>query len=62
LLEGQGILADVFPPDILNGARALAVNSLDLVLSDDDVLQGSTVLEDEDGVLVASFSLTGARD
>ena len=33
LLEGKSILADSNPPDVLNGAAALAVDSLDLVLA-----------------------------
>ena len=30
-LEGEGVLADVGPPDVLDVARTLAVNTLDLV-------------------------------
>lgn len=61
-LEGKGVLADLLPPDVLDGARTLAVNTLDLVSTDDDVLEGSTVLENEDGVSVATLSLASALD
>lgn len=59
-LDGEGILADLLPPDVLDGARALAVNTLDLVGADDDVLEGSTVLKDEDGILVTTLLLASA--
>jgi hypothetical protein len=61
-LEGESILADLLPPDVLDGARALAVNTLDLVGANDGVLEGGTVLEDEDGVLVATLNLASALD
>ena len=75
-LQGESILADVDPPDVLNGARALAVNALDLfwemlvysgapyavslTFANDGVLEGTTVLDDEDGVRVATLSLSSA--
>ena len=46
----------------LESAGALAVDTLDLVGTDDDVLEGGTVLELEHGVLVAALSLTSALD
>jgi hypothetical protein len=46
----------------LEGAGALAVDTLDLVGTDDDVLEGGTVLELEDGVLVTALSLASALD
>ncbi|KAF4254368.1 hypothetical protein CNMCM8812_008062 [Aspergillus fumigatus] len=55
-------LADVSPPDVLDGAGALAVDTLDLVGADNGVLEGGAVLEDEDGVLLAAFLLAGALD
>jgi hypothetical protein len=33
LLEGKSVLADSSPPDVLDGAAALAVNTLNLVLT-----------------------------
>jgi hypothetical protein len=60
-LEGECILADVDPPDVLDGARAFAVNTLDLVLADDSILESATVLDEEDGIRVSTLSLTGAR-
>lgn len=61
-LEGESILADLLPPDVLDGARTLAVNTLDLISANDDVLEGSTVLEDEDGVGVLALDLASALD
>jgi hypothetical protein len=54
-LEAQGVFANVGPPDVLNGTSALAVDSLDLVFTDDGVLQGSTALEDENGIGVTAL-------
>jgi hypothetical protein len=75
-LQRESILANVDPPDVLNGARTLAVNTLDLVyevlvcdsihrvvlhtLSDDGVLEGTAVLDEEDSVSVATLGLTSA--
>lgn len=61
-LQGERIFAHCAPPDILDGAGALAVDALNLVLADDDVLEGGTVLEDEDSVGVTALSLTSAAD
>lgn len=38
------------------------MDTLDLILADDDVLEGGAVLEKEDGVVVAALSLTSAAD
>lgn len=46
----------------LDGAGTLAVDALDLVGTNDNVLEGGAVLELEDGVLVAAFGLAGALD
>jgi len=43
-LERKRVLADSSPPNVLDGAAALAVDTLDLVLSDNRVLQGSAIL------------------
>jgi hypothetical protein len=42
-LQGESILADVDPPDVLDGARALAVNTLNLVYNK-SVLEASSRL------------------
>jgi len=60
-LEGKSILANVDPPDVLDGAGSLAVDTLDLVLADDGVLEGTSVLDEEDSVLVTTLNLTCAR-
>lgn len=46
----------------LNGAGALAVDALDLVGTDDNILESGAVLELEDGVLVTTFGLAGTLD
>ena len=38
------------------------MNTLDLVGTNDGVLESSTIRKDEDGVRVATFGLTGAAD
>lgn len=62
VLDGEGVLADGAPPDVLEGAATLAVDTLDLVGADDDVAQRAALLDLEDGVRVATLSLTGAVD
>lgn len=44
----------------LDGARSLAVDTLDLVLADDGVLEGTAILDDENSVLVTTLDLTSA--
>ena len=44
----------------LDGASSLAVNTLDLVLADDGVLEGTAVLDQENSVLVTTLDLTSA--
>lgn len=53
-------LADITEPNVLERAGALAVNTLELVLADDDIAQGSAVLEDEDGAVTASVGISVA--
>jgi hypothetical protein len=60
LLEGCGILANVSPPDVVEGTRAEAVNSLAVVGANDDVREDSTGLENEDGISIATFLLAVA--
>jgi|SRR5690242_3020862 len=55
-------LADCGPPDVLESAGTLAVDTLNLVLANDDVLERSTVSKVEDGVGVTTLSLTGAAN
>lgn len=61
-LDGDGVLADVLEPDVLESARANAVDTLALVSADDDVPQGGTVLENKDGVGLAALRLATALD
>jgi hypothetical protein len=46
-------LADIAEPDVGQGAGSLAVDTLKLVLSDDDVAQGCSILQDEHGTVRA---------
>jgi len=59
-LDGDGVLANVLEPNELESARTAAVDTLSLVLSDDDVPQGSTSLEQEHSVSITTFSLVVA--
>lgn len=36
-LDGDGVLADVFEPDVLEGAGAVAVDALGLILANDHI-------------------------
>jgi len=60
-LNGKGILADIDPPNVLDGASSLTVDTLDLVLANDGVLEGTAVLDNENGVGVTALSLACAR-
>ena len=53
-------LADGLPPDVLDCAGSEAVDTLDLVGANDGVLQGTALLDDEDGVVLAPLVLAGA--
>jgi hypothetical protein len=54
--DSDSILADVLEPDKLQGTGTLTVDTLLLILSDDDVLQGSARPEDEDGIVVTALA------
>lgn len=56
-LERERVFAHGFPPNVLDGTGAGAVDAFDLVGADDDVAEGTAILDDEDGVRVATFSL-----
>jgi hypothetical protein len=53
-------LTNSLPPNILNRARSLTVNTFNLVGTNNDVLQGTTVLDDEDCIRVAALVLARA--
>lgn len=59
-LDRDGVLADILEPNVLKGARTLAVDTLGLVRADDDVLESSAVLEHEDGVGLSTLALAAA--
>lgn len=61
-LDGESVLTDIDPPDVLDGAGSLAVDTLNLVLADDGVLQGTAGLDGEDGIRVTALILTSALD
>lgn len=50
-------LADITEPDVGQGAGSLAVDALELVLSNDHVAQGCSVLQDEHGT-VGAYSIS----
>lgn len=52
--------ADSNPPDVLQSAGTLAVNTLNLVFSNDHVLQRSSVCNAEDCIGVTALSLASA--
>lgn len=58
--DRDGVLADILEPDELEGAVALTVDTLRLVLANDDVLQSSALVEDEHGVGVLALALLAA--
>lgn len=60
VLDGKSVLADVLPPDVLKSAVTGAVDTLSLVLADDDVAESGALVEVEDGVLVVTLALTTA--
>ena len=53
--ERRGVLADVLPPHVLDGARAQAVDAVTGGRADDDVLDGRAVGELEDRVLALAL-------
>ena len=60
--EGERVLAHLGPPDVGDGAAALAVDPLQLVLADDGVLERPAVLDQEHGVLATPLHLPRALD
>jgi len=44
----DSVLTDVTEPDVGQGTSSLAVNTLELVLANDDIGDGSTILQNED--------------
>jgi len=57
--ENRHTLADSLPPDILDSASTLAVYALDLVRADNGILESTALLDDKDGVALATFGLAG---
>lgn len=57
LLDGDSVFADISPPDIPDSAGATAVDTLSLGSTNDDIADGSTALENEDGVGLSSLRL-----
>ena len=53
-------LANVTEPDVLQGAGTLAVDTLELLSTDDDVGESSTVLKDENSVVRSSVGISVA--
>jgi hypothetical protein len=57
LLQSDSVLTDVLEPDILESARALAVDTLSLARADNDVAESGTVFEDEHSISLSSLFL-----
>ena len=53
---------NITEPNTRDGARAAAVNTLYSIGADDHILNGSTILEDEDGFSSANIWLNCAAD
>lgn len=45
--------ADITEPDVGQGAGSLAVDAFELILSNDHVAQGRSILQDEHGIVIA---------
>lgn len=54
-------LADITEPNVLESALALAVDTLKLVRSNDDVAQSSTIVQDEHSAVAAGIDIGVAR-
>lgn len=54
----DGVLADIAEPNVADSAFAHAVDTLQGVGTDDDVLESRTILENKDSVLGTSIALT----
>lgn len=54
--NGDSILTNVLKPNELQSAGALAVNPLLLVFSNDNVLQSCARSEDEDSIIISTFT------
>lgn len=59
VFDADGVFADVFEPDVFEGAVAVAVDAFGLVFADDDVFQSGSGFEEEDGV---GFACGGRED
>lgn len=57
ILEGSSILANIGPPDIVQGASTLAVDTFTVVGTNDTVAKGCAGLEQEDSISITSLSL-----
>lgn len=60
LLDSEGVFANIFPPDVLDGARTQAVDAFALLCSDDDILDRTARLDEEDCIRVTTFTLASA--
>ena len=55
--DGDGVLADVAVPDVVEGACAEAVDTFSLVRADDDVGECTAFFDDEHGVSAPGLCL-----
>ena len=59
-LGADGVLADVLKPDVFQVASTKTVDTLGLILTDDNVAESCTFLEDENSILLTALSLASA--
>lgn len=60
LLEGESILTDILPPDIVESARTHAVNTFAVVWSNDNVGKGTTRQDNENTITGSTLGLFAA--
>lgn len=60
LLECSSILANIGPPNVIEGARAETVYTFAVVRSNDGIGESSTVLEEENSIRISSLGLLRA--
>lgn len=61
LLERRSVLADIEPPNVVQGACTKAMDSFTVVGTNDDVREDCASIKHEDTVCVAAFRLPVAR-
>lgn len=58
VLDGDGVFADIFEPDVFQVARSVTVDPFGLVFADDDVAESSTRAKQEDSIRIAYYCVS----